>query len=78
MFKLSININKFIFLLTKDVYPSDCSNLSVEETTDADYMHEKRFCKDFERKKLGEYQDLHIKSDTLLLADFLKIFKKCV
>ena len=27
------------------------SNLNMEEITDADYMHGKRICKDFERKK---------------------------
>ena len=29
---------------------------------------EKRVCKDFEIKNLGEYQDLYVQSDTLLLA----------
>ena len=37
--------------------------------TDADYMHEKKVCKDFEIKKLGEYHDLYVQSDTLLLAN---------
>ena len=45
------------------------SNLNIEDTTDANYMHAKRVCKDFEIKNLGEYHDLHPKSDTLLLAD---------
>ena len=28
-----------------------------------------RVCKDFEIKDLGEYHDLYVQSDTLLLAD---------
>ena len=38
-----------------------CSNLNMEEITDAYYMHGKRVCKDFEIKKLGEYHDLYLK-----------------
>ena len=29
------------------------SNLNVEDITDADYMHAKRICKDFQIKNLG-------------------------
>ena len=32
-------------------------------------MHEKKVCKHFKIKKLGEYHDLYVQSDTLLLAD---------
>ena len=39
-------------------------------------MHTKRLCKDFEIKKLGKYQDLYLKSDTLLFADVFKNFRK--
>ena len=39
--------------------------------TDPDYSHAKRICDDFEIKDLGEYHDLHIKSDTLLFADVI-------
>ena len=44
------------------------SNLKMEDITDADYMHVKRACKDFGTKNLGEYHDLYLKNDTLLLA----------
>ena len=50
----------------------------MEEITDVGYMYGKRVCKDFEIKKLGEYHDLYLKSDTLLLAvfeNFRKMFK---
>ena len=30
------------------------SNLNMEDITDADYMHSKRVCKDFEIKNLAE------------------------
>ena len=48
----------------------------MEDNTDADYMHAKRVCKDFEIKYLGECHDLYLKSDTLLLADAFKNFRK--
>ena len=51
------------------------SSVNLEDITDADYMHTKRICKDFEIKKLGEYHDLHLKRDTLLLADVIKILR---
>ena len=52
------------------------SNVNMEDTTDADYMHAKRLCKDFEIKHLSEYHDLYLKNDTLHLADVLEIFRK--
>ena len=44
----------------------------MEDIIDADYLHTKRVCKDFEAKNLGEYHDLYVQSDTLLLADLFK------
>ena len=89
------DINKFVLLLRKGVYAYEyiCdwekfnettlqefySNLNLEDITDADYMHAKRVCKDFETKSLGEYYELYPKSDVLFLADvfenFIKIYE---
>ena len=51
------------------------SHLNMEDITDADYAHVKRVCKEFEIKKLGEYHNLYVKSDTLLLADVSENFR---
>ena len=48
----------------------------MEDITHALYLNAKRVCKNFEIKKLGEYHDLYLKSDTLLLADVLENFRK--
>ena len=45
------------------------SNLNIEDIMDLDDHYAKRICKDFELKNLGEYHDLYLESDTLLLAD---------
>ena len=46
-----------------------------EDITDAGYAHAKRVSKDFEITNLGECHDLHVQSDTLLLADVFENFK---
>ena len=51
------------------------SHLNMEVITDADYAHAKRVCKDFEIKNLGEYHDLYVQSNTLLLADVFENFR---
>ena len=45
------------------------SNLSMQDITDADSIHAKIVCKNFEIKNLGEYHDFYVQSNTLLLAD---------
>ena len=52
------------------------SNLNIEDITDADYMHAKKVSKDFEIKNVGECHYLCLKSDTLLLTDVFKNFRK--
>ena len=46
----------------------------MEDITDADYVHTKRVCKDFEVKNLEECHDLYVQSDTLFLADVFEYF----
>ena len=54
----------------------DCySHLNMEDITDADYTHRKRVCKDFQIKSLGEYHDLYVQSNILLLADVFENFR---
>ena len=48
----------------------------MEDITDADYMHAKIVCKDFEIKYLGEYYNLYLKSDTLVLGGVFENFRK--
>ena len=48
--------------------------LNMEDITNADYVHAKRVFKDYKRKNLGEYHELYIQSDTLLLADVFENF----
>ena len=47
----------------------------MEDVTDADYAQAKIVCKDFEIKNLGEYHDLYIQSDKLLLANVFENFR---
>ena len=59
-------------LLAKEDFYSRL-NKSLRYTTDTYYTVTKRICKDFEINSLGEYHDLYVQSDTLLLADVLDI-----
>ena len=51
------------------------SHLNMDDITGADYAQSKRVFKDFEMKNLGEYNDLYVQSDTLLLVDLLENFR---
>ena len=46
----------------------------LQISTGTDSAHAKGICKDFEIKNLGEYHDLYVQSDTLLLADVFENF----
>ena len=88
------DLNKFILLLRKGVYPYEYmdswqrfnekslpdkeafySNLNMEVITDVDYRHRKKVFKEFKIKHLGDYHDLYVQSDTLLLADVFENFR---
>ena len=47
----------------------------MEDITDADYAHAKRVCKDFDIKHLGQYHDLYVQSNILLLPDVSENFR---
>ena len=51
------------------------SCLDMEDITDAEYVHAKRVHKDFELQKLGEYHDVYVQSDALLLAEVFENFR---
>ena len=51
------------------------SNLNMENIDDIDYRHDNNVLKKFKLKHLGEYHDLFVQSDTLLLADVFENFR---
>ena len=88
------NVNKFVFLLRKGVYPYEYadiweifseislpskedfySNLSMEDISDIDYRHANNMFKVFKLENVGDYHDLYVQSDTLLLADVFNNFR---
>ena len=55
------------------------SELNLEDISDKDYLHAQKVWDVFEIKNLGEYHDLYVQSDTLLLADAFEKFRdKCI
>ena len=88
------DLDKFILLLRKGVYPYEymdswerfnetslpCkkefySNLNMEDIDEIDYRHGNNVFKSFKLDNLGDYHDLYVKSDTLLLADVFENFR---
>ena len=51
------------------------SNLNLEDIIDEDDAHAQKLWDVFEIKNLGEYHDLYVQSDTLLLAGVYKNFR---
>ena len=55
------------------------SSLNMKGITSFDYRHAKRAHKEIKINNLGEYDDLYVQSNTLLLADVFKKFRnKCI
>ena len=91
------DINEFVLLLRKGVYPSEYmdswekfnetslppkkdfySELTLDDISDKDYNHAQKvfeeYCTD-----IGDYHDLFVQTDTLLLADVFEKFRdKCI
>ena len=51
------------------------SHLHIQDITDGDYTHTKGISEDFKIKNLGEYYDLNVQEDTLLITDVFKNFQ---
>ena len=51
------------------------SNLNMEDVTDVDYSHGKTVFEYLINQNLGDYHDLYVQSDTLLLADVFENFR---
>ena len=88
------DLNKFVLLLRKGVYPYEYadtwerfseislpskedfySNLNMEDISDIDYRHANNVFKVFKLENLGNYHDLYVQNDTLLLADVFNNFR---
>ena len=55
------------------------SELNLEDVTDKDYVPAQKLFKELKLKNLGDYHDLYVQSDTLLLADVFGNFRnKCI
>ena len=52
------------------------SNLTLENISETDYAHANNILKKFNINNLGEYHDLYVRSDTLLLADIFENFRQ--
>ena len=59
-------------LLDKEAF---YSNLNMEDITDVDFRHGKTVFEYPINKNLGDYHDLHVQSDKLLLADVFENFR---
>ena len=55
------------------------SEFYLEEITDKDYTHAQKVFDEFSLKNLGDYRDLNVQTNTLLLTDvFVKFRNKCI
>ena len=88
------DLNKFVMLLRKGVFPYEYINswekfdesalppkkhfysfLNLEDLSNEDYLHAQKLWGEFKIKDLGEYHDLYVQNDTLLLAFVYENFR---
>ena len=67
------SIKKFMGNLDETSLSESHSNM--EDITDANYAQAKRNCRNFEIKTSGEYHDLHVQRNKLLLAGVVENFR---
>ena len=92
------DLNKFVLLLRKGVYPCEYmnswekldentlppkkdfySNSNLKDISDKDYTHAQKVWDVLKIKNLGEYPDLYVQTDTLLLSNVFENFRnKCL
>lgn len=64
------------FDLTNLPAKEDCYNVLTDSSiSDSDYAHAKRVWSTFDLKTMGQYLDLYIKADVVLLADVFQNFR---
>ena len=66
-----LRFNETLFSYKEAFY----SNLNMEDITDVDQRHAKRVFKSLNNNNIGDYHDLYVQSDTLLLADVFENFR---
>ena len=52
------------------------SRLKQEKVSEEDFEHAQRVWREFELKNMGDFHDLYLKTDVLLLADVMENFRK--
>ncbi|XP_071575625.1 uncharacterized protein [Temnothorax nylanderi] len=70
-------VDGFDKLLVTELPPRESfySSLTGETATDSDYEHARNVWRCFRVENLGEYSDLYLKTDVLLLADIFENFR---
>ena len=51
------------------------SNLNISNISDKDYFHTQKVWKGFDIRNMGEYHDLYLKTDVILLSNVFEAFK---